>query len=197
MSIAVELPALGESVVEGTVSRWLVKEGDRVEIDQPLVEVTTDKVDAEIPAPAAGVVEKILAREGETVSVGQRLALIDPGGAARPAVPEPARGAAKPEASAAASPGGASSPRATPLARRVAEREGIDLASVEPASGSGRITKQDVEREAARGAAAAERAPARAPARTSRPARGRAGPASERPSYLEYQLQPGDRVIPM
>src|SRR5215470_211668 len=94
MSVAVELPALGESVVEGTVSRWLVKEGDHVEVDQPLVEVTTDKVDAEIPAPAAGVIEKILAREGETVSVGQRLALIDAGGAARPAAAEAAAPAA-------------------------------------------------------------------------------------------------------
>ncbi|MDX1385148.1 MAG: biotin/lipoyl-containing protein, partial [Thermoanaerobaculia bacterium] len=69
MSIAVELPALGESVVEGTVSRWLVKEGDTVAEDQPLVEVTTDKVDAEIPAPAAGVVGKILVAEGDTVPV--------------------------------------------------------------------------------------------------------------------------------
>src|SRR5262249_17335419 len=157
MSVAVELPALGESVVEGTVSRWLVKEGDHVEVDQPLVEVTTDKVDAEIPAPAAGVIEKILAREGETVSVGQRLALIDAGGAARP----PAAEAAAPPPRAAA--GG---PRATPLARRVAEREGIDLASVAASSASGRVTKADVEREAARGAAArAAAAPPPPPAR--------------------------------
>ncbi len=61
MSIVVELPELGESVLEGTVSRWLVEEGDRVEVDQPLVEVTTDKVDAEIPAPGSGVVEKPVA----------------------------------------------------------------------------------------------------------------------------------------
>ena len=59
MSIKVELPALGESIIEGTVSRWLVKVGDRVEQDQPIVEVTTDKVDAEIPAPAAGIVEAL------------------------------------------------------------------------------------------------------------------------------------------
>ncbi|MEM9177980.1 MAG: biotin/lipoyl-containing protein, partial [Myxococcota bacterium] len=61
MSIEVELPSLGESVYEGTVSRWLVSEGEWVEVDQPLVEVTTDKVDAEIPAPHAGVVEAIVA----------------------------------------------------------------------------------------------------------------------------------------
>src|SRR5215468_2275807 len=111
MSVAVELPALGESVVEGTVSRWLVKEGDHVEVDQPLVEVTTDKVDAEIPAPAAGVIEKILAREGETVSVGQRLALIDAGGAVRPAAAEPASAA---KAEAPAPRAAADGPRATP-----------------------------------------------------------------------------------
>src|SRR5262245_27322007 len=95
MSIAVELPALGESVVEGTISRWLVKEGDRVEVDQPLVEVTTDKVDAEIPSPAAGVIEKLLVREGETVAVGARLALIEPAGEARAARRAPARAAAE------------------------------------------------------------------------------------------------------
>ena len=184
MSVAVELPALGESVVEGTISRWLVKEGDRVELDQPIVEVTTDKVDAEIPAPAAGVIEKILAREGETVAVGQRLATIDPSGGARPAAAAPPEAAAKPAAGVAPEPRASETPRATPLARRVAEREGIDLASVEASGASGRVTKADVERrQAARSAAPAARA-----------AR---GPATGRPSYLEYQLQPGDRVIPM
>ena len=64
---------MGESVVEGTVARWLVKEGDPVEMDQPLVEVTTDKVDAEIPSPAMGVVKQILVMEGETVAIGTAL----------------------------------------------------------------------------------------------------------------------------
>jgi len=73
MAIALELPSLGESVIEGTVSRWLVGEGDYVEMDQPVVEVTTDKVDAEIPSPSAGVIEKILAAEGEVVEVGAQL----------------------------------------------------------------------------------------------------------------------------
>jgi 2-oxoglutarate dehydrogenase E2 component (dihydrolipoamide succinyltransferase) len=81
MKVAVELPALGESVVEGTVSRWLVAVGDRVEVDQPLVEVTTDKVDAEIPSPVTGVVAEILAPEGAVVPVGGVLARIDPQGA--------------------------------------------------------------------------------------------------------------------
>ena len=75
-SIAVTLPQLGESVVEGTVAAWLVREGERVELDQPLVEVTTDKADTEIPSPASGVVEKILVPEGETVAVGADLVVI-------------------------------------------------------------------------------------------------------------------------
>ena len=78
MSIAVELPALGESGHEGMVARWLVQVGDWVEIDQPLVEVTTDQVDAEIPAPSAGRVEKLLAVEGETVPVGGPLLMLNP-----------------------------------------------------------------------------------------------------------------------
>ena len=76
MSIEVELPALGESVVEGTLSKWLVREGQSVVVDQPLVEVTTDKVDAEIPSPCAGVIEQILVAEGETVPVGEKLVRI-------------------------------------------------------------------------------------------------------------------------
>jgi len=79
MSTDVELPELGESVVEATIGVWLVKEGDAVEMDQPLVEVTTDKADAELPSPAAGVVEKILVSEGETVSVGTVVARIAEG----------------------------------------------------------------------------------------------------------------------
>ena len=91
MSITVELPSLGESVFEGTVSRWLVSEGEMVEVDQPIVEVTTDKVDAEIPAPSAGVIEQILVSEGDVVEVGAVLARIDPD-----AQPAPAPRAAEP-----------------------------------------------------------------------------------------------------
>ena len=78
MSIAVVLPELGESVVEGTIAHWLVKEGDRVEASQPLVEVTTDKVDVEIPSPVAGIIEQIVVSEGEVVSIGAELARVDP-----------------------------------------------------------------------------------------------------------------------
>src|SRR3954471_14956276 len=80
MAISVTMPRLGESVSEGTVTRWLKQEGDRVEADEPLLEVSTDKVDTEIPSPAAGVLKAIKVGEDETVEVGSELAVIDDGG---------------------------------------------------------------------------------------------------------------------
>ncbi|OAH41775.1 pyruvate dehydrogenase complex dihydrolipoyllysine-residue acetyltransferase [Dietzia cinnamea] len=79
MAFSVQMPALGESVSEGTVTRWLKKEGDTVEVDEPLLEVSTDKVDTEIPSPAAGTLQKIVAEEDETVEIGGELAVIDDG----------------------------------------------------------------------------------------------------------------------
>src|SRR6478672_11554500 len=79
MSVSVTMPRLGESVSEGTVTRWLKKEGDRVEADEPLLEVSTDKVDTEIPSPAGGVLKSIKVGEDETVEVGSELAVIDDG----------------------------------------------------------------------------------------------------------------------
>ncbi|WP_315986109.1 biotin/lipoyl-containing protein, partial [Streptomyces sp. t39] len=88
MAVSVTLPALGESVTEGTVTRWLKAEGERVEADEPLLEVSTDKVDTEIPAPASGVLASIKVAEDETVEVGAELAVIDDGSGA----PEAASG---------------------------------------------------------------------------------------------------------
>ena len=86
MSESVNLPALGESVTEGTVTRWLKQVGDRVEIDEPLLEVSTDKVDTEIPSPISGVIEEILVAEDETAEVGAPLVRIGDGsGSAAPA----------------------------------------------------------------------------------------------------------------
>src|SRR5262249_22378833 len=76
MSVSVTMPRLGESVTEGTITRWLKQEGDRVEADEPLLGVSTDKVDTEIPAPAAGVLSRIVVHEDETVEVGSELAVI-------------------------------------------------------------------------------------------------------------------------
>ncbi|TDC95207.1 dihydrolipoamide acetyltransferase, partial [Saccharopolyspora aridisoli] len=99
MAFSVQMPALGESVAEGTITRWLKQEGETVEVDEPLLEVSTDKVDTEIPSPAAGVLQRIVAQEDDTVEVGGELAVIGDGGeasaapAAAPATepePEPA-----------------------------------------------------------------------------------------------------------
>src|SRR4051812_45493850 len=99
MSESVSLPALGESVTEGTVTRWLKKVGDRVEVDEPLLEVSTDKVDTEIPSPVAGVIEAILVQEDETVEVGTALVTIGDGsGSGAPAADAPAAAAAEPAA---------------------------------------------------------------------------------------------------
>ncbi|MFD3590724.1 biotin/lipoyl-containing protein, partial [Streptomyces sp. NPDC058683] len=102
MAVSVTLPALGESVTEGTVTRWLKAEGERVEADEPLLEVSTDKVDTEIPAPASGILASIKVAEDETVEVGAELAIIDDGtGAPAPAAPAPA---AEPTPAPAAAP---------------------------------------------------------------------------------------------
>jgi len=102
MSVSVTMPQLGESVSEGTVTRWLKKEGDSVEADEPLLEVSTDKVDTEIPSPAAGVLTSIKVAEDETVEVGSELAIIDDGsggggGASAPAAEKPAAEESAPE----------------------------------------------------------------------------------------------------
>ncbi len=81
MSFSVTMPALGESVTEGTVTRWLKKEGDQIAVDEPLLEVSTDKVDTEIPSPVAGVLQKIIVQVDSTVAVGTQLAVIQESGA--------------------------------------------------------------------------------------------------------------------
>jgi pyruvate dehydrogenase E2 component (dihydrolipoamide acetyltransferase) len=120
MSVSVSMPQLGESVTEGTVTRWLKREGERVEADEPLLEVSTDKVDTEIPSPVSGVLRGITVAEDETVAVGAELAVIDEEGAAGPgAVPAAGGGAAdaappEPAAAAAAGPPEAAAPAGPP-----------------------------------------------------------------------------------
>ncbi|MGW3625348.1 2-oxoglutarate dehydrogenase, E2 component, dihydrolipoamide succinyltransferase [Streptomyces sp. NPDC000880] len=120
MSVSVTLPALGESVTEGTVTRWLKAEGERVEADEPLLEVSTDKVDTEIPAPAAGILASIKVAEDETVEVGAELAIIDDGTGGAAAAPAPAAAQAPapaapaPAAEAPAAPAAEPAPAAAP-----------------------------------------------------------------------------------
>ncbi|MFI6056898.1 2-oxoglutarate dehydrogenase, E2 component, dihydrolipoamide succinyltransferase [Streptomyces sp. NPDC051286] len=117
MSVSVTLPALGESVTEGTVTRWLKAEGERVEADEPLLEVSTDKVDTEIPAPAAGILASIKVAEDETVEVGAELAVIDDGtGAAVPAAAPAAEPVAAPVAAPAPAPVAAAPAAPAPVA---------------------------------------------------------------------------------
>src|ERR1041384_4761066 len=98
MPVSVTMPRLGESVTEGTVTRWLKKEGEHVEADEPLLEVSTDKVDTEIPSPAAGVLSSITVAEDETVEVGAELAVIaQEGEASAEQAPQQAEPEAKPE----------------------------------------------------------------------------------------------------
>ena len=118
MSESVHLPALGESVTEGTVTRWLKNVGDRVEVDEPLLEVSTDKVDTEIPSPISGVLEEILVQEDETVEVGAVLARVGDGsGAASPAPASTLEAApVEPQAAAAPEPVADSSPEPAAVA---------------------------------------------------------------------------------
>ena len=168
MSHTVVLPALGESVTEGTVTRWLVEVGDTIEVDAPLVEVSTDKVDTEVPSPVAGVVEQILVPEDEDVEVGAALAIIGDGsGAAAPAAPAAAEAPAAPApvAEAPVAPAAAEGEAyVTPLVRKLAKDNGIDLSTVKGTGVGGRIRKQDVQAAiAAKGSAApAAAAPAAA-----------------------------------
>ena len=130
MSTPVPLPALGESVTEGTVSRWLKQVGDTVEVDEPIVEVSTDKVDTEIPAPAAGVILEIKVGEDEVAAVGAVLALIgdasEAGGSADEAPPAPAENVPAAEADAE-----------EPEAPAVAEAPSTDAPAPKPAAGGG------------------------------------------------------------
>jgi 2-oxoglutarate dehydrogenase E2 component (dihydrolipoamide succinyltransferase) len=190
VTIKVELPSLGESVVEGTIGRWLVAVGDRVEVDQPLLEVTTDKVDAEIPSPAAGVIEALLVQEGDTVDVGAELVRIAEGDAAA-AAPTRAASSEAPDAPAEDATSTAAPP-ATPLARRSAEQAGVDVRDVAGSGAHGRVTKGDVDRFA--------KAPGAEPVEPAAPAPSRVPPRPEpdrRPAFLQYQLQQGDKVIPL
>ncbi len=108
----VVLPALGESVTEGTVTRWLKKVGDTVAVDEPLVEVSTDKVDTEIPSPVAGILQQILVQEDETIEVGAVLAVVGDGAAAEAPAPAAAPPASEPELAAPAQPAAPAAPAA-------------------------------------------------------------------------------------
>ncbi len=143
MSVSVSMPQLGESVTEGTVTRWLKKEGERVEVDEPLLEVSTDKVDTEIPSPASGILRGITVDEDETVAVGAELAVIEDGNAA-PAADDSADSAqaeaaapAQTEDAAPAQAEDAAPPQAEDAAPAQAEESRPEPAQPEPAPAAG------------------------------------------------------------
>ena len=201
---SIQMPQLGETIVEGTILKWLKQEGERIERDEPLFEISTDKVDTEVPSPVAGVVTRILVGEGETVAVGTLLAEVDAGDGAAGEAPAPAAAVepstapapapvpAAPASIAASAPLPDRGPRSqilSPLVRRLAEEYGLDLSTLVGTGTGGRITKQDVMAAVASGPAA----PAVAPAPTA------AGPAA---AALQAVPTPavagaGEEVVPM
>src|SRR5437764_13396268 len=176
MAVDIVMPQMGESIFEGTITKWLKKPGDKVERDEPLFEISTDKVDAEIPSPSAGVLKEIKVGEGQTVPIQTIVGVIDAAGSAAPAA-APAPAAPKPSAPApAAAPvaaalvsSGSTGERihSSPLVRRMAKEHGIDLSTIEGTGAGGRISKQDIE---AVITARAGSAPAAAPSVVSIPA---------------------------
>ena len=143
------LPALGESVTEGTITRWLKSEGDAVAVDEPIVEISTDKVDTEIPAAVAGVLIKITAPEDSVIEVGGELGRIGSSVAATPApaaptTPAPASPTAPTTPASAAPAESTQTGYVTPLVRRMASDAGVDLTTVTGTGAGGRITKTDV-----------------------------------------------------
>ena len=199
MAVDVIMPQMGESIHEGTITKWLKKPGEKIERDEPLFEISTDKVDAEIPAPAAGVLKEIKVNAGQTVPVQTIVATIDAAGSATAAAPAPAPAkpeAAKPAAAAASksapataptSPGAPPSPsapsaekvRSSPLVRRIARENNIDLTQVPGTGAGGRVSKDDILAAVGNGGAAAPAA--QAP---------RQAPPAAAPSYAPPPVRP-------
>ena len=171
MAVAqIKMPQLGESVTEGTVEKWLKREGDFVKRDEPIVEVVTDKVNAEIPSPFEGKLVKIDAGEGQVVRVGAVIAQIETAAAAAGAVaaaPAKAEPAPTPAAAPAATPPPRPSDehqRLSPAVRKLAAERGIDPASIQGSGLGGRVTREDVLAAPAMASRPAPAAPAPAPA---------------------------------
>jgi pyruvate dehydrogenase E2 component (dihydrolipoamide acetyltransferase) len=188
MPTDVIMPQMGESIFEGTITKWLKKPGDKVQRDEPLFEISTDKVDAEIPAPASGVLQEIKVAEGNTVQVNTIVGTISADGesaaAAKQAAPAPATPAA-PQKKEAVAPPKPPAPaantrhdleihdedvRSSPLVRKIARENNVDLTQITGTGLGGRITKQDITAFLEKGPAPAQAAPSQALAAASRPA---------------------------
>src|SRR5215204_6419362 len=152
MPVNITMPQLGESVAEGTIGKWLKQVGETIGRDEPLVEIITDKVNAEMPSPTAGIVESIAVDEGETVPVGTTIAVIGdkPGGSPQSSpTPEQVAEPVHETGSTAPTPpshlqdsGGEH--RASPLVRRLAQEHSVNISAIEGTGSGGRVTKQDI-----------------------------------------------------
>ncbi len=201
----VVMPQMGESITEGTITKWLKKVGDSVQRDEPIFEISTDKVDVEIPSPAAGTLTEIKVPEGSTVSINTVVAVIGGGAATEksaPAVaaaaPTPAAQPAKP-ASAAISAATAATAgertRSSPLVRKIAKDNQIDLAAISGSGAAGRITKSDILAHLAGGSAkSSATATAAKPAATPLP--GEVVPMSKMRSIIAQRMVESKRVSP-
>jgi pyruvate/2-oxoglutarate dehydrogenase complex dihydrolipoamide acyltransferase (E2) component len=139
------MPQMGVSIAEATVVEWKKQPGDQVEADEPLLEISTDKAESEVPAPVSGRLAEVTVEAGETVDVGTVLATIEPAGAARERPAEPTAPEQPTEAPAPAPTGGdGGAPPVTPVVRRMAEEHHLDLSQVEGSGRRGRVTKKDV-----------------------------------------------------
>ena len=208
----ITMPKLGETVTEGTIGRWLKHAGDTVEFDDPLYEVSTDKVDSEIPSPYDGVMLEVLVQEGETAPVGTVLARIgEPGAQAAPTgAPAPATSAPAASAPAAAAPAGSATPSAdrngrmlSPLVRRLVAEAGLDVSAITGSGAGGRIRREDVERAIAASEGQARQAVPAQPA-SAAPAAPEREPAAGPPPVVEpraarpaAQLGPRDEAVPL
>jgi 2-oxoglutarate dehydrogenase E2 component (dihydrolipoamide succinyltransferase) len=169
------MPQMGESITEGTITKWLKKVGDTVQRDEPIFEISTDKVDAEIPSPIAGTLTEIKVPEGSTVGINTVVAVIGGGAAApaakptAPAAPAKAPAAAPAPSAPAAAASAGERPRSSPLVRKIAAENNVDLSTVPGTGASGRITKQDITGHISSGGAAQPAASA-APAKPAAPA---------------------------
>jgi 2-oxoglutarate dehydrogenase E2 component (dihydrolipoamide succinyltransferase) len=190
MSTEVVMPQMGESIAEGTITKWLKQVGERVERDEPLFEISTDKVDAEIPSPAAGTLTEVRYKEGDTVEVNTVVAVLDGDGTATAqAPPAPAEKSAEKTDGSVATAEELRRTKSSPLVRKIAQEHGVDISRLEGTGVSGRVTKNDILSFIESGSAPAPTVPAPvapAPAPTYEPA---ATPAPK--------PQVGDRVEPM
>jgi 2-oxoglutarate dehydrogenase E2 component (dihydrolipoamide succinyltransferase) len=199
------MPQMGESITEGTLTKWLKKVGDTVARDEPIFEISTDKVDAEIPSPVAGTLTEIRVQEGQTVTVSSIVAVIGGAGSGAPAKAAPASvQSASPhtkesadvpqQAKPAASASAGETPRSSPLVRKIASENNVDLSGVPGTGASGRITKQDIlghlEGAPAAAPAATTPAPVQAPAQQIASAPATTAPAKAAAS----QPTPGELV---